>query len=66
MPQTYSQSLRAMRISEVAETVGASRSSIYAWISKNEFPKPKKLGARRVGWLAADVENWLNSRPDAA
>jgi prophage regulatory protein len=27
------------------------------------FPRPRKLSGRRVGWLMADIEEWANSRP---
>ncbi len=57
---------RAMRISEVSEAIGASRSTIYVWLSKGMFPKPRRLGVRRVGWLRSDIQKWLQSRPEAA
>jgi len=26
------------------------------------FPKPIKLGARAVGWLESEIEEWLQAR----
>ena len=46
----------------VEARVGLSRSSIYAFIAKGEFPAPKQLGARAVGWLESDIDAWLESR----
>jgi prophage regulatory protein len=54
--------LRIMRADEVVATVGAAKSTIYMWIRAGKFPRPKKIGPRRVGWLTSDVEAWLFSR----
>jgi len=48
---------------EVKARVGASRSSIYAWIAKDLFPRPVRLGPRRVAWRASDIRAWIESRP---
>jgi hypothetical protein len=26
------------------------------------FPQPVKLGARAIGWILSDVENWIASK----
>ncbi len=28
---------------------------------KNEFPKPVRIGTRRLGWFADEVDNWLQN-----
>ncbi len=38
------------------------RSTLYLYIKKNEFPKPVKLGVRSVGWVKAEVDEWLAKR----
>jgi prophage regulatory protein len=43
-----------------------SRSSIYLNISKGTFPKPIHLGARSVGWLESDIDNWIDARIQAS
>jgi prophage regulatory protein len=48
--------LRIIRLPELKELTGMSRSCIYAAMADGKFPAPKKLGARAVGWLARDVE----------
>lgn len=50
----------------VMHVTAASRSSIYAWMQEGHFPKPRKLGNKRVAWLASDVQRWINERPMAA
>ncbi|MBY0561972.1 MAG: AlpA family transcriptional regulator [Hyphomicrobium sp.] len=44
----------------------ASRASIYAWMQEGSFPRPRKLGNRRVAWLASEVEDWINGLKIAA
>ncbi|MEM7617204.1 MAG: AlpA family phage regulatory protein, partial [Pseudomonadota bacterium] len=31
-------------------------------MAKGKFPKPIPLGARAVGWLNEELENWINER----
>lgn len=51
-----------LRLHDVLEISGASRSSIYLWVSAGIFPPPVKLGARAVGWRRSDVQRWLADR----
>jgi prophage regulatory protein len=51
---------------DLIKQIGASRSSIYVWVNAGTFPKPCKLGPRRIAWRRSTVENWAASRPEAA
>ena len=51
-----------LRLPEVKIRVGLSRSAIYLAISRAEFPRPVHLGARAVGWLESEVEDWIGER----
>lgn len=51
-----------LRIKAVKELTGLGRSSIYDKIKRNEFPPPIILGPRAVGWLASDLDAWLNAQ----
>lgn len=46
------------RFPDVMKLTGLSRSSIYLAVSKNEFPKPIKLGRRAIGWHQQAIEEW--------
>ena len=48
----------------VKARTGLSRSTIYLRISEDRFPKPVSLGGRAVGWIEAEVNDWLNARID--
>jgi prophage regulatory protein len=53
---------RFMRLPEVINTTGLSRSSIYDYISRDAFPSQISLGGKNVAWLASEVNEWMNIR----
>jgi len=57
---------KVLRIPEVQSRTGLSRSSIYLFISRGEFPKPISLGRRAVGWLEPDIDEWLQGQIEAS
>lgn len=54
--------MNILRLKQLTDCTGLSKSTIYAMIKIGNFPKPKLLGARSVGWLECDVNNWIESR----
>jgi prophage regulatory protein len=52
---------KIIRLPELIAQTGLSRSTIYLQISKGQFPKPISLGARAVGWLQSDIDQWLEN-----
>ena len=48
-----------LRLPQVKARTGLSRSTIYLRISEDRFPKPVSLGGRAVGWVEAEVDDWL-------
>jgi prophage regulatory protein len=51
---------RIVRLPEVKRLTGLSRSTIYLRISIGSFPRPVSLGGRAVGWLEAEVQQWID------
>ena len=51
-----------LRLPAVKERTGLSRSSIYLWIARGQFPAPISLGARAVGWVESEVDAWIAHR----
>ena len=51
-----------LRLPEVKQRTGLSRSSIYLRITNKEFPSPISLGGRSVGWLEDDIDEWIFAR----
>ena len=50
---------RILRLPEVMARTGLSRSTIYLRVSQAMFPKPVNLGGRAVGWVEAEIQEWL-------
>ena len=46
-------------IGEVLRHKAIGRSTLYAEIQRRVFPKPVKLGARKVGWLQYEVDQMM-------
>jgi len=51
-----------IRLPQVIQKTGLSRSSIYAAIAKEEFPAQIKLTKRSSGWLESEVDQWISDR----
>jgi len=51
-----------LRLPAVKAVTGLSRSTIYLRISEGRFPKPVSLGDRAVGWIEAEVQEWLKQQ----
>ncbi len=56
---------RMLPLPAVMYRVGVSRTAIYEWMGRGMFPKPVKLGPRRVAWRSTDIEAWLAEREAA-
>lgn len=54
-----------IRLPEVRQKVGMSKSYIYDLISQDKFPKPVKVSSRISCWVAAEVEQWIQEQIDA-
>jgi prophage regulatory protein len=54
---------RVLRLPEVIQLTGLSRSSIYAAVNRGGFPSQVRLGARAVGWRLEAIEQWLSELP---
>ena len=55
-----------LRLADVQRRVPFSRSAIYLMISRGEFPKQISLGARAVGWLKSEIDQWVESASQSA
>jgi prophage regulatory protein len=62
MAEQVQQALAILRRKQVEARTGLKRSTIYAKVAAGEFPAPIRLGARAVGWLEAEIQQWLTSR----
>lgn len=56
------QERRILRRSDVERKTGFKRSYLYSLMSQGKFPKSIRIGARAVGWDAAQVDQWIADR----
>lgn len=57
---------RFLRLSQVLDVTGLSRSTVYERIQSRSFPAPISLGGSRVAWLASEITTWMNERISAS
>jgi prophage regulatory protein len=43
----------------VLKRTAAKRSTVYEWMSKGLFPRPVRIGPRRVAWRTREVDEWI-------
>ena len=51
-----------LRAPEVMARTGLSRVTIWRRVRAGTFPAPVELGVNSVGWPAAEITAWLESR----
>ncbi len=56
---------RILKLNDVVEITGASVSTINRWEKAGKFPARRKLGIKAMGWLASDIQKWMESLPSA-
>ena len=53
---------RILRLPQVIDRYGKTRSPVYSDMAAGLFPRPIKLGARAAGWPEHDVEQVIAAR----
>jgi prophage regulatory protein len=61
-PLTERPNSRFLRLRTVVERVALSRSQLYRLVARGTFPRSYRLGARAVGWLECEIEDWIRAR----
>ena len=54
--------MRVLRLPEVSNATGLSRSTIFRLMHAGDFPPSIKLTSRTVGWYSTDIETWIAAR----
>lgn len=50
------------RLPHLTKRIGASGSSIWAWVKNGTFPAPIKLSPNCTAWIATEVDQWAADR----
>lgn len=56
---TNPQPERFLRINDVVARTALSRSHIYALVGREEFPAPRRLGAKCSRWIESEIDAWI-------
>ena len=51
-----------LRLPTVKAITGLSRSTIYLRMSEGSFPRQVNLGSRAVGWMASEIDHWIEEK----
>ena len=62
-PTNAARRRRLIRLAEVIELTGLSRSTIYKLKALGLFPQPVKLGPHAVRWYLDEVLEYIDTRP---
>ena len=54
--------MKLVRVRDVMELTGISRTSLWRLIKSGDFPAPFRLGPRMNAWHEHEIYDWLNSR----
>ncbi|HDR2876770.1 AlpA family phage regulatory protein [Enterobacter roggenkampii] len=63
-----SPTVKILRMRAVVAKLGVARSTIYDWLNPKSprydatFPKQLRLGQQSVGWMEAELDQWLLQR----
>ncbi|MDT7514551.1 helix-turn-helix transcriptional regulator [Rhodoferax mekongensis] len=57
---------RILRMRDVLTRTGLSRTSVYHRIKGDDFPAPVQLGPRAIGFVEAEVNNWISRLIEAS
>lgn len=52
---------RILRLSNVLDRTGLSRSTLYRKIERGTFPKQVQISERCIGWRESDIDLWLRN-----
>lgn len=66
IPQAMPTGEELWSLKVVMAKTGLSRSTLYTYVAAGAFPAQRRLGPRRVAWLASEVDAWIASRPRSA
>ena len=56
--------IRMLRLPDVIQKTGLSRSQIYRLVGTGTFPRQIQLGERVSAWIEVEIEQWLQERID--
>jgi prophage regulatory protein len=57
--------MKLIRIKQVRELTGISRTYIYSMVKQGTFPAPVSLSRKSKAWISEEVIDWIQTKIDA-
>jgi prophage regulatory protein len=57
---------RMLNVREVLAITSLGRTSLYCLVKEGDFPAPRQLTKRKVGWRQSEVLRWVDERAVAS
>ena len=54
--------VKYLRLEQLTRRLSVSKSSIWSWVKKDDFPAPIKLSSNVTAWDIADILEWEAQR----
>lgn len=51
--------MKVLRLKAVIARTGLGRPTIYKLQAEGKFPQSISLGARAVGWISSEIDDWV-------
>lgn len=61
--QNLNEMIPLIDFKETRQACRCGKSFIYRGINNGTFPRPLKIGARKIAFIRSEVMEWINSRP---
>lgn len=55
--------IRIIRANEAADRIGVSTTTLWRWQRAGIMPRPRSIGPNVRGWVEAELDDWIESRP---
>lgn len=62
-PRAEAEGQRLLSRAEVLDMVGVTYPGLWKMIRRGDFPPAREITKTRIGWLASEVREWMESRP---
>lgn len=54
--------MKILRLPQVIDKTGLSRTTVYESIKRGDFPNPVQLTERSIGWREHEIDEWIEGR----
>ena len=65
MDQKKSTQPLLLRLRDVQQILGVSRTTVYVWLERDpSFPRPVRVSGKMLAWRTAEIRGWVDQLPN--